>query len=234
MKIKLALPNGSLQKSTFDLFRRAGFDLNANGRNYRPVINDSEIECLLLRPQEIPRYVSEGYFDAGICGRDWIVESRASVCEILNLNYSKQGFGSVRLVLAVANNSDINSARDLEGKRVCTEYVNIARNYFSQLGVEKAKVYFSWGATEAKVPEIADAIVELTETGSSLVANNLRVIDTVLESNTRFVANNDSLQDAWKRAKIDNLTLLLKSAADNCLNPAQEIYKNPVSPLILS
>lgn len=211
MKLSIGLPKGSLQESTFDLFLKAGFKINASGRSYVPRIDDDELEGILIRAQEIARYVEEGVLDVGLTGLDWILESDSKVEEVANLVYGKQGFRPVRWVLAVPNDSPIKSAADLEGKRIATEVVNITRKYLKEKGVN-AQVEFSWGATEVKVPQLVDAIVELTETGSSLRAHNLRVVDTLLESTTRFIANRESLKDAWKRSKINQVAMLLQGA----------------------
>lgn len=210
-KIKLGIPKGSLQTSTIELFRKAGFTIRVSERSYKPTIDDVEIECMLIRAQEIPRYVSEGVLDVGLCGEDWIQETSADVKEVCELVYSKTGSGKVKLVIAVPENSDIKSVSDLKGKTIATELVNVTKNYLERNKV-KAKVEFSWGATEVKVPGLVDAISELTETGSSLRANNLRIVDTVLESSTKFVANKKSITDSWKRQKIDNIALLLNGA----------------------
>lgn len=211
MKLSIGLPKGSLQEATFDLFLKAGFKISASGRSYIPRIDDDEIEGILIRAQEISRYVEEGVLDIGLTGLDWILESDSKVEEVANLAYGKQGFRPVRWVLAVPNDSPIKSAADLEGKRIATEVVNITRKYLKEKGVS-AQVEFSWGATEVKVPQLVDAIVELTETGSSLRAHNLRVVDTLLESTTRLIANKNSLKDGWKRAKVNQIAMLLAGA----------------------
>ncbi|MBI4978030.1 MAG: ATP phosphoribosyltransferase [Spirochaetes bacterium] len=212
MKLKLAIPKGSLQDTTFALFAKAGFEITlSSSRSYFPYINDSEIELILLRAQEIGRYVTEGIVDAGITGRDWLIETDCAVEEIAELIYAKQGMRPVRWVLAVPNDSPYKTAADLNGKRIATEVVNISKKYFASKNVS-VDVEYSWGATEVKAPTLVDAIVEITETGSSLRANNLRIIDTVLESTTRFIANKKSAADAWKRSKIEQISLLLRSA----------------------
>ncbi len=211
LKLSLGLPKGSLQESTFDLFRKAGFAISVSGRSYIPRIDDEDIEGVLIRAQEISRYVEEGILDVGMTGLDWILENDSKVEEIANLAYGKQGFRPVRWVLAVPDDSPIQKAADLEGKRIATELVNFTRKYFEKKGVS-AHVEFSWGATEVKVPQLVDAIVELTETGSSLRAHKLKVIDTLLESTTRLIANKDSLRDEWKRGKINQIAMLLKGA----------------------
>ena len=210
-KIKLGIPKGSLQEATLTLFRKAGFNIIVSERSYRPTIDDEEIDCLLIRAQEIPKYVEQGILDVGLTGKDWILENNANVEEIEDLLYAKQGLRKVKLVIAVAEDSKIKGIKDLEGKRISTELVNVTKNYLEKNNV-KASVEFSWGATEIKVPELADAIAELTETGSSLKANNLRIIDTILESTTKLIANKASMNDAWKKQKIQELALLLKGA----------------------
>ncbi|MGA2718789.1 MAG: ATP phosphoribosyltransferase [Candidatus Acidiferrales bacterium] len=209
--LKLGVPKGSLQDSTVELFARAGWRISVNSRSYYPAIDDPEIECMLVRAQEMARYVEHGGLDCGLTGNDWIVESGADVQEIAELVYSKTSLARVRWVLAVAENSSINSVKDLEGKVIATEVVHITQKYLERNGV-KARVEFSWGATEVKVPKLADAIVEITETGSSLRANRLRIVDTLLESSTRFIANRAALSDPWKREKIDSLAMLLDGA----------------------
>ncbi len=219
MNLKLGIPKGSLQESTIQLFGRAGFNIYVNSRSYFPSIDDPEIECMLIRAQEMARYVSDGVLDAGLTGQDWIQEhelgdGRTGVLEpIADLVYSKQSFGKVRWVLAAPESSSIKSATDLDGKTVATELVRVTRNYFKERGVT-VKVEFSWGATEVKPPVLADAIVEATETGSTLRANRLAILETVMESNTQLIANKTALADAAKRTKIENLALLLKAAIE--------------------
>lgn len=210
-KIVLGLPKGSLQDSTFAMMKKAGFTITAGSRSYIPSVDDPEIEARLIRAQEISRYVQQGVLDAGLTGYDWITENQSDVHEVANLVYAKQGLRPVRWVLAVPNSSPIQSVQDLQGKRIATEAVGLTRQYLARHGVE-AEVEFSWGATEVKAPELVDAIVEITETGSSLRANNLRIVDTVLESTTRFIANKQAWQHAWKREKIENIALLLRGA----------------------
>jgi ATP phosphoribosyltransferase len=210
-KLKLGLPKGSLQESTIELLKRAGIRVYASERSYFPSCDDEELEIMLVRSQEMARYVADGVFDAGLTGRDWILESGVKVHEICELLYAKTGFRSVRWVLAVPNESPIQTVRDLEGKRVATELVGVVRKWLGDHHV-KADVEFSWGATEAKAPHLVDAIVELTETGSSLRANKLRIVDEVLSSSTRFIANVESWKDSWKREKMENLALLLQGA----------------------
>jgi ATP phosphoribosyltransferase len=211
MKLKLGIPKGSLENATVDLFRRAGYAITTSSRSYFPAIDDPEIECMLIRAQEMARYVEDGILDAGLTGRDWVAETEAQVEAVADLVYAKQSFGKVRWVLAVPESSSFQSVRDLQGKIVATELVNTTRRYLTQHGVE-AKVEFSWGATEVKPPVLADAIVEVTETGSSLRANKLKIIDTVLESNTQLIANRQSWRDTWKRRKLEDMRMLLEGA----------------------
>ena len=211
MKLKLGIPKGSLENATVDLFRRAGFNITTSSRSYFPAIDDPEIECMLIRAQEMARYVEDGVLDAGLTGRDWVEENQADVATLADLIYAKQSFGKVRWVLAVPEGSPFHTVKDLEGKIIATELVGATKRYFAANGV-KAKVEFSWGATEAKPPVLADAIVEVTETGSSLRANKLRIIDTVLESNTQLIANRDSWADVWKRRKLEDIKMLLEGA----------------------
>ncbi len=213
MALVLGLPKGSLQESTFSLFKRAGFNVACSSRSYIPSIDDPEIKCRLLRPQEMSRYVELGLLDAGICGFDWVYENGSDVQEVCELNYSKATSNPVRWVLAVPNDSPIKTVKDLEGKRISTEAVGLTRRYLEKNGV-KADIEFSWGATEVKAPELVDAIVDLTETGSSLRANNLRIVDTILTSTTRMIANKASWQDPVKRAKLEQLKMLLLGALD--------------------
>ncbi len=209
--LRLGLPKGSLQESTFQLFKRAGFNINLRSRSYFPTVDDPELEIVLMRAQEIPRYVSEGVLDAGLSGYDWIMENEADVVEVADLVYSKQTTNPIRLVMAVANESDIYSVKDLEGKRIATELVNVTKNYLIKNNVNAA-VEYSYGATEVKVPTLVDAIADITETGSSIKANNLRIIATILESSTKLHANKDSWEDQWKREKLQNLAVLLQGA----------------------
>ena len=211
--LKLGIPAGSLQDATADLFRQAGYNIRFSSRSYYPSIDDPEIECLLIRAQEMARYVEQGVLDAGITGHDWVVETQADVVEICEMVFSKVSRRKVRWVLAVPEDSSIQSVADLAGKRIATEAVGLTRNFLAEHGVE-AIVEFSWGATEVKPPQLADAIVEVTETGSSLRANNLRILDTVLESSTRLIANSDAAADTWKRNKLDNIALMLQSCLD--------------------
>jgi ATP phosphoribosyltransferase len=225
-KLKVGLPKGSLQDATIQLFARAGFNIYASTRSYFPTIDDPEIECMLIRAQEMARYVADGVLDAGLTGQDWIAEhassanaagsansSAAAIVSLADLVYSKQSFGKVRWVLAVPEESPYQRPQDLEGATIATELVRATQAYFQRLGVN-VNVEFSWGATEVKPPMLADAIVEVTETGSSLRANRLRIVDTVLESNTQLIANATSLEDDWKRTKLDNIALLLRAAIE--------------------
>jgi ATP phosphoribosyltransferase len=211
MKLNLGIPKGSLENATIDLFRRAGFSITTSSRSYFPHIDDPAIECMLIRAQEMARYVEDGILDAGLTGRDWIQENEADVVAVADLIYAKQSFGKVRWVLAVPEASPFRRVEDLEGKIIATELVATTKRYLAQHGV-KAKVEFSWGATEVKPPVLADAIVEVTETGSSLRANKLTIIDTVLESNTQLIANKGSWEDPAKRQKLEDMRMLLQGA----------------------
>lgn len=210
-KLTIGIPKGSLQESTVEMMGRAGFRLHISSRSYYPSIDDVELSCRLVRPQDMPRYVARGIIDAGLTGKDWVSENGEAVNEVVSLVYAKQQLTKVRWVLAVPEDSAISDVKDLNGKRISTELVNVTREYLKANGVE-AEVEFSHGATEAKAPELVDAIVELTETGSSLRANKLRIIDTVMESTTVFIANNDSFKDGWKREKIEGLAMLFEGA----------------------
>jgi ATP phosphoribosyltransferase len=209
--LKLGIPAGSLQEATAELFRRAGYKITFGARSYYPTIDDDEVECLLIRAQEMARYVENGVLDAGLTGYDWIMECGADVHEVAELVFSKISRRPVRWVLCVPEDSPVKSVKDLQGKRIATEAVHMTLRYLAEHGV-KAEVEFSWGATEVKPPKLADAIVEVTETGSSLRANNLRILDTVLTSTTRFIANHQSYADPWKRQKIDDIALMLAGA----------------------
>ncbi len=219
MKLKLGIPKGSLQDATIQLFARAGFNIYVSSRSYFPTIDDPDIECMLIRAQEMARYVSDGVLDAGLTGQDWILEHELGdgttgvVESIADLVYAKQSFGKVRWVLAAPEDSDIRLPQDLKGKTIATELVRVTRGYFKKHGVP-VNVEFSWGATEVKPPVLADAIVEATETGSTLRANRLRILDTVMESNTELIANKSALADGPKRHKLENLALLLKAAIE--------------------
>ena len=212
-KLRLGLPKGSLQDSTVALFRRAGWNIYADGRSYFPSIDDAEIDCMLIRAQEMARYVEHGVLDAGLTGIDWVVESGLDVTSVTTLTYAKQSRRKVRWVLAVPDSSGYQRAEDLEGKIIATELVEVTKRYFAERGVS-VKVEFSWGATEVKPPMLADAIVEVTETGSSLKANHLKIIDTVMESETHLIANKAALNDQWKRTKIDQIAVMLRGAID--------------------
>ena len=220
-KLRLGIPKGSLQDATVQLFARAGFNVYVNSRSYFPAIDDPQIECMLIRAQEMARYVADGVLDAGLTGQDWIAEhaeqrpsqNGPAVTSVADLIYAKQSFGKVRWVLAVPEDSPFTTPQDLEGKTIATELVKVTESYFRRQGVN-VNVEFSWGATEVKPPMLADAIVDVTETGSSLRANRLRVIDTLMESNTQFIANPTALTDDWKRTKIDNIALLLRAAIE--------------------
>lgn len=209
--LKLGLPKGSLQESTFSLFKKAGYGFSVSSRSYFPSTDDNELEAMLVRAQEIARYVEEGIFDAGLTGKDWILENGADVHEVMDLCYSKQSMRPCRWILAVPENSPVQSVKDLEGKHIATEAVKMTQRYLEKNGV-KAEVEFSWGATEVKTPDLVDAIVEITETGSSLRANKLRIVDELLVTTPRLIANKASWEDPWKRRKIENIALLLEGA----------------------
>ena len=225
--LKLGLPKGSLEESTVAMFQKAGYKIDIQSRSYYPTIDDPEIECVLIRAQEMARYVAEGLLDAGLTGYDWVVESGADVVEIAELVYGKVGRKPLRWVLAVPNDSDIKGPKDLEGKRIATEAVGMTNRYLAKHGVH-ANVEFSWGATEVKPPHLADAIVEITETGSSLKANNLKIIDTLCETTTRFIANKAAAADPFKRSKMDKLALLLNAVltAENKVGLMLNVHKN--------
>ncbi|HNV85521.1 MAG TPA: ATP phosphoribosyltransferase [Candidatus Omnitrophota bacterium] len=210
-KLKLGLPKGSLEEATYNLFKKAGFKITAASRSYYPSVDDEELEVILFRPQEMSRYVEDGIIDAGLTGYDWILENDSDIVIVTDLAYSKQTTRPVRWVLAVHNDSKAKSVQDLQGKKIVTELVNATKRYLKKNHVQ-ADVEFSWGATEAKPPRLADAIVEATETGSSLRANNLRIIDTVLTSTTKLIANKKSFSDVWKKEKLENIALLLQGA----------------------
>jgi ATP phosphoribosyltransferase len=211
--LRLGLPSGSLQEPTLELFKRAGFNIVVSSRSYRPTVDDDQLELRLLRAQEIGRYVDHGFLDCGITGRDWIAENNADVEVLTDLRYSKATSKPTRWVLVVPDDSPVKSVKDLEGKRIATEAVDMTKAYLAKNGV-KAEVEFSWGATEVKVPELVDAIVDITETGSSLRANKLRIVDTLMESFPQFVSSKGAYQDAWKREKMETLVLLLKGALE--------------------
>jgi ATP phosphoribosyltransferase len=210
--LKIGLPKGSLQESTLKLFRKAGYHISVSARSYYPVFDDPEIEAMLVRAQEMAWYVEKGILDCGLTGLDWILEQNADVHEVAELIYAKEGLRPVRWVVAVPNDSSIKKLKDLRGKRIATELVSFTKRYLKKHGVRDAEVEFSWGATEVKPPHLADAIVELTETGTSLRANNLRIVETLLESSTRFISNRKAFKDRWKRQKMENLVLLLRGA----------------------
>jgi ATP phosphoribosyltransferase len=209
--LKLGIPAGSLQEATGELFRRAGYRITFGSRSYYPTINDDEIECLLIRAQEMARYVEDGVLDAGLTGYDWVIENGSDVHEVAELVFSKVSRRPVRWVLCVPEGSPVQTVKDLQGKRIATEAVGLTTRYLQRHGVQ-ARVEFSWGATEVKPPRLADAIVEVTETGSSLRANHLRIVDEVLQSTTRFIANHQSYADPWKKQKIDDIVLMLQGA----------------------
>ncbi len=211
MKLKLGLPKGSLQDATFSLFARAGYDIKVSSRSYQPVIDDETIEPILLRPQEIPIYINQGIIDAGLTGADWIADSGATVRELCELRYSKLTTNPIKIVLAVHQDAPIHSVKDMQGKHIATEYMKLTERYLAANGVE-AKVDFSWGACEVKVPALVDAIVVNTETGNSLRAHNLRIVETLMTSTTRFVCNEDAWKDDWKRERLESLEILLTGA----------------------
>ena len=229
MTLKIGIPKGSLENATIDLFRRAGYNITTSSRSYFPAVDDPEMECMLIRAQEMARYVEDGILDAGLTGRDWVEENDAHVVAVADLVYAKQSFGKVRWVLAVPESSQFHTVKDLEGRIIATELVATTKRYLASHGV-KAKVEFSWGATEVKPPVLADAIVEVTETGSSLRANKLKIIDTVLESNTQLIANAASWEDEWKRRKLEDLKLLLEGAI-NALGKVGLMMNVPASAL---
>ncbi|MCX5802821.1 MAG: ATP phosphoribosyltransferase [Proteobacteria bacterium] len=211
MKLKIGLPKGSLQETTFKLFKNAGYNIKLRERSYMPTIDDPELEGLVIRAQEMARYVEDGILDMGITGLDWVLEQDAKVVELVRLKYGKVGFRGVKWVVAVPADSPIKSIKDLKGKKIATELVGYTRKYLKKKGID-ATVEFSWGATEVKPPLLADAIVEVTETGASLKANNLRIIDTILESETVLIANKNAWKDEWKKRKMENVVILLKGA----------------------
>lgn len=212
-KLKIALPKGSLQDSTVELFRKAGYNVYVSSRGYRPACDDDDLELFLIRAQEIGRYVNDGFIDCGITGRDWIYENRADVEVLTDLQYSKATSKPTRWVLVVPENSPITCAEDLQGKRIATEGVGITERWLQEKGIE-AHVEFSWGATEVKVPELVDAIVDITETGSSIKANKLRIVDTLMTSYPQFIANRETMQDEWKKQKLERLVMMLKGALE--------------------
>jgi ATP phosphoribosyltransferase len=211
MKLKIGLPKGSLQETTFKLFKNAGYSIKLLERSYVPTIDDQEVEGLVIRAQEMARYVEDGILDMGITGYDWVLEQDAKVVELVRLKYGKVGFRGVKWVVAVPNDSPIKTIEDLKGKKIATELVGYTKRFLKKRGID-ATIEFSWGATEVKPPLLADAIIEVTETGASLRANNLRIIDTILESETVLIANRSAWKDEWKRQKMENITMLLKGA----------------------
>ncbi|MCR5360068.1 MAG: ATP phosphoribosyltransferase [Thermoguttaceae bacterium] len=231
--LRLGIPAGSLQEATIDLFRRSGYRINVQPRNYFPDIDDDDIECMLLRAQEMARYVEMGVLDAGLTGHDWIEETGADVIEVAELRFSKVSRRPVRWVLCVPEDSPIKSVKDLEGKRIATEAVGMTRRYLERNNVN-AEVEFSWGATEVKAPKLADAIVEVTETGSSLRANKLRIVDEILQSTTRFIANRDAYNDPWKKKKIDDIVMVLKAtlAAEGMVGLMLNVKKSSLTEIL--
>ena len=219
MKLKLGIPKGSLQDATLQLFQRAGYQMRVDARSYFPSIDDVEIECMLIRAQEMARYVADGVLDAGLTGQDWIAEheighpEQTPLARVCDLVYAKQSFGKVKWVLAAPEDSPFKTVADLNGKRIATELVRVTKHYFTTKGMD-VDVEFSWGATEVKPPVLADAIVEATETGSTLRANRLRILETIMESNTQLIANQSAMAEGWKKTKIENLALLLRAAID--------------------
>lgn len=214
MKLRVGIPKGSLQDATIDLFKNAGYKITTSSRSYFPTIDDPEIECMLIRAQEMARYVESGILDIGITGHDWVVENGSDVVEMTELQYAKATFNKVRWVLAAKEGGKIRSVKDLEGKTIATEVVNLSKKYLAENGVS-AKVEYSYGATEVKVPHLADAIIEITETGSSLRANNLEILDTVLETTTVLIANKKMQDESWKKMKVERLIMLLQSALES-------------------
>lgn len=231
--LKLGIPAGSLQDATVELFQKAGYNIKISSRSYYPTIDDTEIECLLIRAQEMARYVGQGILDAGITGHDWISESGADVHEVCELVFSKVSRRPVRWVLCVPNDSPVQSVHDLEGKRIATEAIGLTNSYLNKHGVS-ANVEFSWGATEVKPPKLADAIVEVTETGNSLRANDLRIVDEILQSTTRFIANKDALADPWKETKLANISMMLQSclAAEGKVGLMMNVPKDDLDELL--
>lgn len=231
--LKLGIPAGSLKDSTAELFKRAGYNIKFASRSYFPTVDDVEIECMLIRAQEMARYVANGILDAGITGHDWVLETQADVHEVCELVFSKVSRRPVRWVLCVPNDSPITSVKDLEGKRIATEAVGLTRSFLEKHGVT-AEVEFSWGATEVKPPKLADAIVEVTETGSSLRANNLRIMEEVLQSTTRFIANPTSYKDDWTKNKIDNIALMLQSclAAEGKVGLMMNVHRDNLDAVV--
>jgi ATP phosphoribosyltransferase len=234
MTLKIGLPKGSLQEATFKLFEKAGWTIRVDSRSYQPVVDDPDISALLIRPQEIPRYLEDGILDVGLTGRDWIEDNGADVHEVCELTYSKATRNAIRVVLAAPQDGSIESVRDLAGKRIATEYVRLTERYLAKHEVPGAQVEFSWGACEVKVPVLADAVVVNTETGSSLRAHNLKIIDTLLTSTTRLVANHSAWADPEKRAKIENMAMLLTGAlnADSLVGLKMNVAKDQLTEVI--
>ncbi len=232
-KLSLGIPKGSLEETTAEMFAKAGYKVQISSRSYYPSIDDPEIECMLIRAQEMSRYVEEGVLDCGLTGKDWIEENGSDVVEVAELVYGKVGRKPLRWVLAVPEDSSIKGPKDLEGKRIATEVVGLTKRYLEKHKV-KASVEFSWGATEVKPPRLADAIVEITETGSSLKANKLRIVDTLCESTTRFIANKKTMSDKWKKAKIEKLAMLLKAvlAAEGKVGLMLNVQKKNLNKII--
>ncbi len=231
--IKLGIPAGSLQEATAELFKKAGYTIKFSSRSYYPEIDDAEIECMLIRAQEMARYVEQGVLDAGITGHDWILENNSQVHEVCELMFSKVSRRPVRWVLCVPNDSPVKTVKDLEGKRIATEVVGLTKRYLEKNGVT-AHVEFSWGATEVKPPKLADAIVEVTETGSSLKANNLRIVEEVMQSTTRFIANKTAWCDPWKQDKLSNISLMLQSclAAEGKVGLMMNVRRSDLAAII--
>ena len=231
--LKLGIPAGSLQEATIELFKKSGYEITVEKRSYFPSIDDEDIECMLIRAQEMARYVENGVLDAGLTGHDWIEETGADVIEVAELKFSKVSRRPVRWVLCVPNDSPVKTVKDLGGKRIATEAVGLTKRYLEKNGV-KAEVEFSWGATEVKAPKLADAIVEVTETGSSLRANNLRIVDEILQSTTRFIANHAALADPWKKKKIEDIILVLKAtmAAEGMVGLMMNVPKSKLDEII--
>jgi ATP phosphoribosyltransferase len=234
MLLKIGLPKGSLQEATFGLFAKAGWEFRVDARSYQPVVNDPEISALLVRPQEIPRYVEDGILDIGLTGKDWIEDNGADVYEVSELRYSKITRNPIRIVLAAPQDAPIESARDLAGKRIATEYVRLTERWLAHHGVKDAEVEFSWGACEVKVPVLADAIVVNTETGSSLRAHNLKIVDTLLTSTTRLIANHAAWADPEKRARIEDMALLLQGAlnAEDLVGLKMNVAKEQIEAVV--
>jgi len=233
MKLKIGIPKGSLQESTVRIFKKAGFNIAVSSRSYFPSIDDEEMEAVMFRAQEMSRYVEDGIIDCGITGNDWVLENRSDVVRVADLVYAKQSMRPVRWVLAVSNKSNIKSAKQLKGKKIATELVNVTREYFKSKGIA-ADIEFSWGATEVKTRMGIDAIVELTETGTSLRANDLKIMDTICTSTTQFIANKKAMKNPWKRKKIEGIILLLKGAilAEDKVGLKMNVPKNNLDTIL--